>query len=242
MREPFFAQLRCIFKTFVAECCQFLGSDRAVVQDESCHGPAAGLGPDGLHLQSAIFLADIEEGVDDLHFAAHSFPVEQMFIFLGGQVDEDAVVRLDAVYQDLGQFVFPELVDGFVLSGFQGHAVFHPIGYDAIQGPEQAIEEAGNPEMVLCILQGFPAQCIGTEVLVGLSVVGEDGRHFLRGGEVPVTCPVDGGNLGVTIQLSGQFFHLHSGHLGGQHVGNRLEKRRRERLAVGLLVHNLGVG
>ena len=65
MREPFFAQLRCIFKAFVAECCQFLGSDRTVVQDESCHGPAAGLGPDGLHLQSAIFLADIEEGVDD---------------------------------------------------------------------------------------------------------------------------------------------------------------------------------
>lgn len=48
---------------------------------------------------------------------------------------EDAIVRLDAFYQDLGQLGFPKLVDGFVLGGFQG-AVFYAMGHDTIRGPE----------------------------------------------------------------------------------------------------------
>ena len=226
----------------MAECRQFLGRNQPVVQDESRHGPAAGLCPHGLHLQSAILLPDIEEGMDHFHFAAYPLPVEQMFIFFGGKVDEDAIVCLDAVYQDLRQLVFPELVDGFVLRGFQGDAVLHAVGHNAIQGPEQAIEEAGNPEMPLCIRQGFLIQRVGTQMFVCLSVVGEDGRHLLRGVKVLVTLPVYGRQLGIAVQLAGQFFHVHLCHFIGQSVGYGLEKRGGDGLAAGLLVHYLGVG
>ena len=63
----------------------------------SHHGSTARLGPYGLHLERAVGLAHIEQWLDNLHMLHHSPPIEQMFVFFGGEMDEDTIVGLDAL-------------------------------------------------------------------------------------------------------------------------------------------------
>ena len=76
------------------------------MQDVSHHGSTARLGPYGLHLERAVGLAYIEQWMDDLHLLHHPPPVEQVLVFFGGEMDEDAVVGLDALDERVGEFVF----------------------------------------------------------------------------------------------------------------------------------------
>ena len=47
-----------------------------------------------------------------------------------------------------------------------------------------AIEKASDPQVALGIGERCAAQCVGTQVLVGLSVIGHDGRQL--GGKVEI--------------------------------------------------------
>ena len=42
----------------------------------------------------------------DAHLLHNPPPVEQMLVFFGGEMDEDAVVGLDALDERVGEFVF----------------------------------------------------------------------------------------------------------------------------------------
>ena len=44
--------------------------------------------------------------MDDLHLLHNPPPVEQMLVFCGGEMDDDAVVSLDALDERVGEFVF----------------------------------------------------------------------------------------------------------------------------------------
>lgn len=90
-------------------------------------------------------LTHIEERMDDLDLAANRVPVKQMLIFFCREMNQEAVVCLDALDEHVRKFVLPELVDGFVVCGFQGDAMFHAVWYNAVQGPKQPVEETGNP-------------------------------------------------------------------------------------------------
>ena len=46
---------------------------------------------------------------------AYTLPVEEMLVFLGGEMKENAVVGLHAVNEYIGEGVAPETVDGNVL-------------------------------------------------------------------------------------------------------------------------------
>lgn len=50
--------------------------------------------------------AYIEQRMDDLHLLHNPPPVEQMLVFFGGEMNEDAVVGLDALDERVGEFVF----------------------------------------------------------------------------------------------------------------------------------------
>ena len=94
MGERRIAQLRGVGETFIAESVQFFGSEKLLLQDEAHHGAAAGLGPNGLHLEAPIGPTDIEEGMDHTHLLTDPLPVEEMFILFGGQMYQDAIVCL----------------------------------------------------------------------------------------------------------------------------------------------------
>ena len=47
-------------------------------------------------------------------FVADTLPVEEMLVFLGGEMKENAVVGLHAVNEYIGEGVAPETVDGNV--------------------------------------------------------------------------------------------------------------------------------
>ena len=73
-----------------------------------------------------------------------------------------AIVSFHTVDKNIGQFIFPKLIDRLVVCSFKRHAMLHTIRHDAIHRPKQSIEKAGNPEMFLGILQGFFSQSVGT--------------------------------------------------------------------------------
>ena len=45
---------------------------------------------------------------------ADTLPVEEMFVFLGGEMKQNAVIGLHAVNENVGEGVAPEKVDGNV--------------------------------------------------------------------------------------------------------------------------------
>ena len=123
-----------------------------IIKDISHHGSTARFSPYSLHLQSAVFLADIKEWLNDLYLLTDSLPIKQMFIFLCRKMDEYTIVSFHTIDENICQFVFPELIDRLVVCSFERYAMLHTIRYDAIQRSKQSIKEAGNPEMFLGIL------------------------------------------------------------------------------------------
>ena len=117
MGEGLVAHVGRVFESFITECGQFCRADQLVVSYVSYHCSTARLGPHGLHLETAVSLSHIEQGVDDSHLLADSLPVEQMLVFFGREVYQDSVVHLHAVYEHLCQPVFPKLIDRFVIGG-----------------------------------------------------------------------------------------------------------------------------
>ena len=65
--------------------------------------------------------------MDDLNLLHHPFPVEEVLVFLCREVDKNAVISLNAINEYFCQLVFPELVDGFVMSGFECDTMLHSI-------------------------------------------------------------------------------------------------------------------
>lgn len=93
-------------KALVGECAEFVGRGDLVLQDEAHHSAAACLGPYGLHLEASSpprsprqegRLAHIEERMDNAHLAAHTRPIEEVFVLFGREVEEHAIIGLDAV-------------------------------------------------------------------------------------------------------------------------------------------------
>ena len=201
-------------EAFVTEGLQFVGVSRSVLQDEAHHGSAAGLGPDGLHLQPALPVAHVEERLDDPHLASHALPIEEVLVFFRAEMDEDAVVGLDAVNQEVGQPIFPELVDGAVVRSLKAHAVLHAVGHNGVHRAEQAVEKTGNPEMLLGELQVVAAERLRPQMFIGLSVVGQDSRHLRGNRKFLVALQVNGGQLTVAVELPAQFVGVEAGHFG----------------------------
>ena len=167
-----------------------------------------------------------------------------MLILGRGEVHKDAVVGLHAVDEHTGEPVAPELAHWLVASGLKPHAVLHAIGHDRVHGTQQPVEKTGDPQVLLPVDQCLVAERGSPQVLVGLSVVGHDGRHRAGKVKVGVAQLVFGRNPWAAIQLAGQLLHFELGHFTGQHTGHGLEARLRPGLGRHLLggKHNLGIG
>ena len=70
-------------------------------------------------------------------------------------MQENAVVYLYAVNEHVCQPVFPELINGLVVCGFERDAMLHTIGHNAVHGAKQPIEETRYPKMLLGVLQSI---------------------------------------------------------------------------------------
>ena len=83
----------------IAEACfverkEFIGMMPLMLNDAACHGATTTLGIDRNHLHAVAFL-HVEQGLNDLYFAANALPIEEMFIFLGSQMYQHTVIFLD---------------------------------------------------------------------------------------------------------------------------------------------------
>ena len=156
-------------------------------------------------------------------------------------MNEYAVIRFHAFDELVGQFVLPVLIDRLVVGCFHRDAMLHAVRYNAIHGAKQAIQETGNPEMLLCEHQRLVAQGVRPKMLVCLPIVGKDGRHLFGTREILIAQPVFSCQFLAAIQLVGQLFHIHSRHLCSQFICHRLKQGSRKRLALSLLKHYLGV-
>ena len=131
MRKVRLSKSWIVCEAFVAERIQVLWDGNAVLDDESRHGTSACLGPDGLHLQ-VIPLADIEQGLNNMHFPADALPVEQMLVFFRCEVYQNAVIGLDGFYQYVSQSALPESEHILILAAGQLNMSLHPIGENAV--------------------------------------------------------------------------------------------------------------
>ena len=61
--------------------------------------------PNGLDLLFAP-LADIEQGLNNANFLTDTLPVEEMLVFLGGKMNQNAVIRFHRINQDICQASF----------------------------------------------------------------------------------------------------------------------------------------
>ena len=195
-----------------------------MLEDVSYHRPTARLCPHGLHLQVAVWLADIEQGLDNVQLRYYAVPVEKMLVFLGREVDERAAVGPHAIDEHLGELVSPELAYRLAASSPKRDAVLHAVGDNAVQWAQQAVEEAGYPQVVLGKGKSIVAQRGCPEMLVSLAVVCHQCWHPVGAGEVVVACVVLGSQLPVASQQLGKRVHVHPRHFGGKGVGNRLEQ------------------
>ena len=120
--------------------------------------------------------------------------------------------------------------------------MLHAIGYNAVHGAEQAIEEAGNPEMLLPEAECLVCEAFSPQVLVSLSVVGQQGRHLGCSRKGLIAQAVLSSQCPAAIQLTGQFIRIHPPHLSRQQVGFGLKQRFTPGLApLHVLPHYLGI-
>ena len=157
-------------------------------------------------------------------------------------MNEYAVVSPHTVYEQVGQKVFPKLSDGFVASSFEHHVLLHAVGHDAIERTEQAVEETRNPKVMLCKLQCRFAERCSPQMLVCLTVVGEQCRQLGGRLEVLKTQPVLSREFVAAFQLLRQFFYGQSSHLRSQFVGCSLKPWSGARQKRGVIEHDFGVG
>ena len=242
MGEGCFAQLRGVAEALVGEALQVGGLADAVFEDVAHHRAAAGLRPYGLHLQAAVGLAHIEERVDHLQFAANALPVEQLLVFGCGEMNQHSVVGSHAFNQHIGQFVAPELVQGAVVCGFEGDVVLHTIGRYAVHRAQQAIEEARYPEVLLGKGEFVVAERIGAQMLVRLTIVGQEGGHLFGKGKLLEALLIGRCDFRATAEARCEFIRVHPRHFCGKHVADGLKAGHGGRLAVRVLVHDFGVG
>ena len=181
-----------------------------MLDDEPNHRSAASLRPYRLHLHAAVWPANIKERMDHAHGLAYAPPIEEVLIFFGRKMNEYAVVSPHTVYEQVGQKVFPKLSDGFVASSFEHHVLLHAVGHDAIERTEQAVEETRNPKVMLCKLQCRFAERCSPQMLVCLTVVGEQCRQLGGRLEVLKTQPVLSREFVAAFQLLRQFFYSQS--------------------------------
>ena len=139
-------------------------------------------------------------------------------------MDKYAIVSFHTVDKNIGQFIFPKLIDWLVVCSFKRHAMLHTIRHDAIHRPKHSIEKAGNPEMFLGILQGFFSQSVGAQLLLRLAIVGKYGRHLLCSHKIMISLPVFRSYLVAAIKLPSQFLYIQLSHFCSQHFSHRLEK------------------
>ena len=135
---------RVVCKALIAEGTKIFRLVNSVLDDESSHGPPAGLCPYGLYLQIAP-LTDIEQWLNNANLLAYTLPVEEMLVFLGGKMNQDAVICFHGIYQDICQAALPETEHILSSSAWQFHMALHPIRKYTIQRTKQAVEERGNP-------------------------------------------------------------------------------------------------
>ena len=147
--------------------------------DEACHGTPTGLCPDGLHLQ-VVTLPDIEQRLDDSYLAAHTLPVEQMLILFSCQMNENAVVGFDSIDKQVGQTALPKAEHVLPCSTRQLHMALHSVWQYAIQRTKHAIEERGDPQMLLRIVKVAGCERFSLQMLVSLAMIGKNGRQLRR--------------------------------------------------------------
>ena len=176
------------------------------------------------------------------HRGAHALPVEEVLVFGRGEVEQHAVVGRHALEEYVGELVFPEELHRPAARLREADAVFHAVGHDGVEGAEQAVEEARDPEVLLGKAKGPVGERGRPEVLVGLPVVGEQGGEGRGGVELLEPLPVFRRQLAAAVELCGQFVHVELGHRGRQPVGHGLEARHAGRSPFSPLLHDFGVG
>ena len=97
---------RIVGKTFPFKGFQLFRLFNPIFQDEAGHFAAAHLGID-YHGGGFPVLQGIEFGSNDLDFPAYLFPMEQVFHFATGQIDQDTSLPTDGFNEVVGQNRFP---------------------------------------------------------------------------------------------------------------------------------------
>ena len=101
-----FSKIRLVCKALITESVQILGLVNSIIYDESCHSSTTSLGPYCLHLQ-VVSLTDIKQRLDNTNSFTDSMPIEQMLVFLGGKMYQDAIICFHTVYKYICQAIFP---------------------------------------------------------------------------------------------------------------------------------------
>lgn len=114
MRPCGFAELGRVFKSLVRKAAKIIGQSDAVGEDVSQHRATACLRPYRLNLKIPILLTHVKQRMYHADLLAYTLPVEEMLVFLGGEMKQNAVVGLHTVYEYVGEGVAPETVDGNV--------------------------------------------------------------------------------------------------------------------------------
>lgn len=101
-------------------------------QDEAGHFAAAHLGIDH-HGGGLSVLQCIKFGSNDLDFPAYLVPMEQVFHFATGQIDQNTALLADSFDEVVGQNRFPIVELRLVLVLRQADIPLHPVVLDGIQ-------------------------------------------------------------------------------------------------------------
>lgn len=161
MREVGFAEARVKLKTFVREGAEFIGRGNLILQDEAYHSAAARLCPNGLHLEAAIRLPHIEQGMHNAHLATHTRPIEEVLVLFGREVKEYTIIGFDTINEHVGEAVALILVDGMPVSRRQMDGVFHTVRHDGVHGTQKTVEETRDPKVLLPKAESVVAERCG---------------------------------------------------------------------------------
>ena len=168
---------------------QCFGAFDPVFQDISCHFSPAHLGIDNDGRGFPVF-HDIELGCDDLHFAAYPIPVEKLFHFSAGQIDQYASLLFDFADKIIGEQRLPVVEHRQVSCFCQFHVPFKPVVLDAVQRAQQSVEKRCDEQVVLREKKVFFREIRWADALEYDSRIRSQSRKRFskRGTDVPGVC------------------------------------------------------
>ena len=126
---------------------------------------------------------------------------------------EYAVVGLHGVDEHLGEAGPPVGEERLVVGGFELHVALHAVGKDEVERPQKSVQKRRDEEMLLGEAKVVGRERVGLQILVGLSVIGQQGwQPFPVIGETGKATLVFAGYFQIAMQFARDVFFLPQAH------------------------------